>query len=378
MRILFVPAGSQATIFSFVPLATAARNAGHEVFMSATEDLIPAVVNVGLAGYPVSTLPFNYFIGKDRDGNPIDIPREPEAQMRAIGGGFARMAAATLGALIDLAEDWRPDLVVGGPISYAAPLLAAHLGIPYAVQAYDINDMNSGSDPGAHEELQPELEKLGLERIPAPDLRIDVTPPSLRQENGPAAQLMRWVPGNRQCRLERWMYTRPERRRVCVTLGNRVGLAHDVDFVRRLAKDVASLDVEVVIPVPGNAEHELREALDGVRVGWIPLDLVVPTCDLIVHHGGGVTSMTAMNAGVPQLILPVVAYSTMSAERMSARGAANFLTPERATPENIIEMGQKMLADSSYRDASLELAGEIAQLPSVGEVVGALEELAAR
>ena len=36
MRILFVTGGSPATVFPLIPLATAARNAGHEVFMAST------------------------------------------------------------------------------------------------------------------------------------------------------------------------------------------------------------------------------------------------------------------------------------------------------------------------------------------------------
>ncbi|MFD6065851.1 MULTISPECIES: nucleotide disphospho-sugar-binding domain-containing protein [Amycolatopsis] len=378
MKILFIPAGSQATIFSFVPLAMAARNAGHEVFMTATEDLVPAVVSVGLPAYPVSSLPFNYFIGKDRAGQPVEIPREPAAQMRAIGAGFARMGAVTLDALIELAQDWRPDLIVGGPISYAAPLLAAYLDVPFLVQAYDINDMNSGSDPGALEELQPELNRLKLDRIPDPVAFLDVCPPSLRPEGAAPTEQMRWIPGNKQRRLERWMYTRGERRRVCVTLGNRVGLAHDIDFVRRLAEDVSALDVEVVIPVPESSEAELHEALgDEVRVGWIPLDVVAPTCSLIVHHGGGVTGMTAMNAGVPQLILPVVAYSTLSARRIAAFGAADVLLPGEATPENIVRSSRQLLSTPSYSDRSAQLSKEIAALPGPAELVAVLERVAA-
>ncbi|MET7935540.1 hypothetical protein [Streptomyces sp. NPDC005322] len=41
MKILFVASGSPATVFALAPLATAARNAGHDVFMGAVEDMVP-------------------------------------------------------------------------------------------------------------------------------------------------------------------------------------------------------------------------------------------------------------------------------------------------------------------------------------------------
>ena len=43
MRFLFITGGSPACVFAVAPLASAVRNAGHEVFMAANEDLIPDV-----------------------------------------------------------------------------------------------------------------------------------------------------------------------------------------------------------------------------------------------------------------------------------------------------------------------------------------------
>jgi hypothetical protein len=84
--------------------------------------------------------------------------------MRHMGASFARMAAASLDALLALAEDWRPDLVVGGAMSYAAPLLATHLRVPYVRHAWDTIPPTE-IDPGAEEELQPELRGWRIDRF---------------------------------------------------------------------------------------------------------------------------------------------------------------------------------------------------------------------
>lgn len=109
------------------------------------------------------------------------------------------------------------------------------------------------------------------------------------------------------------MYTRGDRRRVCVTAGARVSRAQYLDYLRDLAAKVQPLDVELVIAAPQEVGPDLSAAL-GVHAGWLPLDVVIRTCDLIVHHGGGGTALTGMSGGVPQC-------TTANWERSSKRGA---------------------------------------------------------
>jgi hypothetical protein len=82
------------------------------------------------------------------------------------------MAYARVDAL-DLAEDWPPDLVVGGLI-YLPGLMAARLEVPYVRQVWDI-----GPSKRAEQGLHPSWSALGLGGFPDPDLLIDTCPPSL-------------------------------------------------------------------------------------------------------------------------------------------------------------------------------------------------------
>jgi UDP:flavonoid glycosyltransferase YjiC (YdhE family) len=376
MRVLFNTGGSAATVFALTPLAAALRTLGHQVFMAANTDLMPAIAGTGIPAVAVVEQPIQHFVWTDRAGNTVRVPTEPGAAMRHMGASFARMAAAGLDALLALAEDWRPDLVVGGAMSYAAPLLATHLRVPYVRHAWDTIPPTE-IDPGAEEELRPELRRFGLAALPRPDLFVDICPPSLRAPDAPPARPMRWIPGNRQCRLERWMYRRGDRpHRALVTAGTRAFMPQNVAFLRRLSDALASLDVEVLVAAPEDVAQRLRAELADVRAGWIPLDVVAPTCDVILHHGGGVTAMTALNAGVPQLMIPLGTYLVSASMQISGAGAGITLTPGHDSAEETAKACQEILSDPAYTRRARALAAEIATLPTPDDMARVLTGLA--
>lgn len=375
MKILFLGAGSAATIYGLTPLATAARSAGHQVIVAAPQHVLPDIASVGLTPFSVTSTPIPHFRSKDRAGNPVTVPDNAVEGRLFTGGWFGRLAAASLEPLRQLAKDWRPDLIVGGTLTYAAPLLAHQLGVPYVRQAWDGKDFD-GIDPGAEAELQPELRELGLDRLPTPELFVDISPPSLRPLNALPAQMMRWTPVNQQREVEPWMYTRGERRRICVTGGSR-GL--NFEFLKEMVGRVSDLDVEVVVAAPEELAVKLREELDGIRAGWIPLDVVTPTSDLIVHHSGGVTSLTALHFGVPQLSVMESqdsASHSAALDRVADFGAGLTLQPDELTAERVGAACRSLISDPSYTSKARLIADEMATLPLPSEVVGALEKLA--
>jgi UDP:flavonoid glycosyltransferase YjiC (YdhE family) len=392
VKILFISSGSSATIFALAPLATAARNAGHEVLMTARDDAVPVVTGLGLPGVPVTSLTLRDFVYKDRSGKPVNPPRwdQPDQMMRFTGRWFGRMAAMTLDRHLGLAKSWRPDLVVGGKNSYAAPLLAAHLGIPWVRHSWDASEV-ALMDEGGNEELRPELDRLGLDRLSQPDLFIEIIPPSIRlAEVVPAAsrQSMRWPPCTLQRRLEPWMYTREARPRVCVTAGSRTSSTAaatpgepDIgracyELLRRIAADLATMDVDLMAGLPDEAASSLRGELSDLRAAWLPMDVVAHTCDLIVHPAGGQTTLTALNAGVPQLLLPQGGPIFGPAQRLADYGAAITLMPGQDTRAGLTEAAQELLSNPAYRERARALSREMSAMPPPAEMVGTLEKLA--
>ncbi len=398
MKFLFITSGSAATVFAVAPLATAVRNAGHEVLMTGNESLMESVEAIGVPGVSIMPESIRHFMETDAAGDARRRPRDPRdyilsdprEELLRVGRGFARMASAGLDPLVELAEEWPPDVIVGGSMSYAAGLLATRLKVPYVRQAEYLEIPTSGIDPGAQEELKPELKHLGLTELPDPDLFIDVCPPSLRPPNSPDAQPMRWIPSNLQRRLKAWMYTRPKGRyRVVITSGSRGLMFRDPGWsMRHLVGELTLAGAEVVIAAPEAAAERFGAELGDIRIGWIPLDVVAPTCDLAIHHGGATTAMTIVNAGIPQLIIPenpddipANSHRESIAQALSGFGAALTVLPQQqpdSDPGELIAAGcRELLSSPRYARQARALATETATLPTPPEVVLALEALAA-
>lgn len=375
MRMLFLAAGSPATVFALAPLATAARNAGHDVVVAATEDMTPVVAGVGLPSVAVTSKTMRDFMFTDREGGALALPEDAVERMRFGGHGFGRLAADCLDALLDLGRDWRPDLVVGGALAFGAALAAARLSIPYVGHAWDMGEPVE-MERGAAVELRPELDRLGLNGIPEPDLWVEICPPSVAAPEARAGRTMRFVPYGRQQPLRQWMYLPAPRRRVCVTAGSRVSKDHDFAYLEQLVDNVSGPDLEVVIAAPEDIAALLNEKRPDVRAGWLPLDVVLRTCDLLVHAGGGQTSLTAMHAGVPQLIVPNMPKLVAPSTRLAEFGAAITLAPGEDTPEAVAEAGRKVLDTPTYGQRSRELAAEMATLPGPAELLPYVERLA--
>ncbi|MFE2337051.1 glycosyltransferase [Streptomyces coelicoflavus] len=358
MKILFTVGGSQAAVFGVAPLASAARSAGHEILLAADEPLMAAAQSVGLPAVCITPERMRY--GQD-----------------------AMTAAVRIDALLELTRQWTPDLVVGG-LSHVPRVLAAALKVPFVRHIWHIAPM-ARRDRTAVAELQPQLERLGLAELPPPDLFVDLCPPPLRPPGAPDGRAMRWVPRVSQRRIEPWMYTRPEgRRRALITAGTRnLMLDTPGSSLRRLVDGLAGAGAEVLIAALPEAAERYGAELGHVRIGWIPLDVVAPTLDLAVHHGGATTAMTLINAGVPQVIVPDNGYGKAVAEAVSGYGAAVLVDPHRPgagqDPDEVtVAACREILADPGYAERTRTLAAAAAALPTPDEVLRDIEALAAR
>ncbi|UGY93013.1 glycosyltransferase [Streptomyces gobiensis] len=373
MRILFVAGGTSGVIFSIVPLAQTARIAGHEVFVAGPENVMETVTSAGLPGVPVTSRGMLESL-LDSEGHPIPIPSDLRERYIFNGRCFGRYASWCLPRLLDLADRWRPDLVVGGALAFAAPLVAAHAGVPYVKHAVDMGEPHT-IDLAAAAELAPWLERLGLHEMPGADLFVDTCPPSLRVADAPSAQPMRYIPYAAQRRVEPWMYVRGERPRVLLSAGSRVTPDRDFDILSGLVGKMAGLDAELLVAAPEAVAEKLGPLPEHVRVGWIPLDVVAPTCDLVVNHAGGNTVLGSMAHGVPQVLIPYLPYVVDYTERLCAYGAAKLVRPEDDSAENITRACQEVLESASYRERAADVAREMAAMPLPAQVVGALEDL---
>jgi glycosyltransferase len=63
--------------------------------------------------------------------------------------------------------------------------------------------------------------------------------------------------------------------------------------------------VEIVITLDRTGRERVGPVPDTVRFHEsVPVKELLETCDLVVHHGGGGTTISALTVGIPHLLLP--------------------------------------------------------------------------
>lgn len=385
MRILFVVTPGVGHAFPLVPLAWAFRAAGHEVLVATgrtrpTWSSSGQTIAVTDAGLPVADISPEF----DRPGfwQPViaQLARDnPELadQIAGMRGGKIddlRLAAAFLSKMsgfladkaVDVAHDWQPDLVVQSQGQGAGLVVAAKLGIPLVEHG-----LGFARSMGMHElhrkHMADVFDRHGVLELPEHRVMLDVAPPSMA--DGGEGWSMRYVPYNGGGLVPAWLAARPARPRIAVTLGT-VALGDDtVSALARLVSVASGVDAEFVLATGDGDLSELGELPDNVRPGgWLPLGSLLPTCSAIVHHGGSGTTLTALDAGVPQLVLPGGADRHINALAVRQRGVGVIADLDTVGADLV----GTVLHDASLRTAAAEIRAEVRSMPAPSVVADRL------
>ncbi|MFI8364938.1 nucleotide disphospho-sugar-binding domain-containing protein [Streptomyces sp. NPDC085612] len=372
MRILFTGPPSAGHLFPMIPTAQALRAAGHEVLFASAQPLNA----LRQAGFPVVEIGdgrtlremFEESLGDEVGYVAHDMTTDQILDRAA--RGFAQVARPTVAGLLDVAETWGADLLVLDSFQAAAPLVAAKLKIPSVIQ-------NFGPTPGlgmvarlaAHfTEVYEKYEVSG----PAPATPLNIVPASLGGD--PGGLRMRYLPYNGGGIVPVELLRPAGRPRVAVTLGTVLTEMDGVRAITRLTEAAASVDAEFLLAVGDADLAPLGTLPDNVRpLPWVPLAELLTASDALVHHGGSGTLLTALQAGLPQLLLPQGADHFANADALTASGAA------LRSASDDVDSGllTRLITDTGLRGAAARLRAENAALPSPAETVPALEALAA-
>ena len=379
MRVLFVSAPGVGHVFPLVPLAWALRTAGHDVMVGTTG----AALKVAEAGLPVADVAPGFDMAEIRRKAMAEHPEfierirntkitDPKQALWI----FARLAKWTLPGTVELADTWRPDLVVHSQLNAAGPLIAARLGVPAVEQGFGFA-RSAGMHEALREELAEDFEQYQAAELPATRVALDVAPPSMITDPGPdLGDLRSWparyVPYNGGAVLPAWVLDKPERRRIAVTLGTVAPQMNGLGSVERLVAAAAEVDAEFILALGDADITGLGTLPDNVRsAGWVPLRALLANSDALVHHGGAGTTLTALDAGLPQLVLPDGADRHINAAAVGARGAGLVSTAADLDAALL----DQLLNEDSLRRAADEVRAEIATLPSPTDLVPRLTTL---
>jgi len=137
--------------------------------------------------------------------------------------------------------------------------------------------------------------------------------------------------------------------------------------VRVLMTTGAAIDEPSLGRVPANA----------CVLPWWPQDAAMTRAALVLGHGGFGTTMAALGAGVPQIVLPLFSSDQfLNAERIQAVGAGLQLVGDLTVLDQLPDMVTTVLNQPGFAARAAALAAEMAALPNVSSCVDVLQDLA--
>ncbi|MEW1545008.1 activator-dependent family glycosyltransferase [Streptomyces tsukubensis] len=427
MRVLFTTFGARNHVHAQVALAWALRSAGHDVRLASHPDLADVIARTGLTAVPVGReLNEDQVMEELRERE--ETSREeydaatPDAQLLLamdelrpekltydhMHGVFTAMTSAVfqnyssaemIGDLVDFARDWRPDLVIWDPLTFAGAVAAEVTGAAHARLMFGLDLVGRMREsylaevdkrpPALREDpmrewLGPVVERYGgtfSEELVVGQWTIDPVPTSLRLPADLRYVPVRCIAYNGRGSIPPWLREAPERPRVCLTLGvsHREVMGGDQASIGELIDAVAGLDVEVVATLNARQLQEVDSLPGNVRaIDFVPMDELLPTCSAIVSHGGSGTVHAALLQGVPQILVPGTMWDNgIRADLVARSGAGLRLDAETLTADALRSALERLLGEPSFAAAAGRLRRETLATPAPRDIVPVLESLTA-
>jgi UDP:flavonoid glycosyltransferase YjiC (YdhE family) len=367
VRVLFLSTAGIGQVFPLIPVAWAFRSAGHEVLLGTCgEGLIAAN-----AGLPIADIAPNFRMQEFAADTPIEPGREA-ARRRDMSFDVSLFDAVNrqlVNGALQLAATWRPDLVIHEEMAALGPLVAAVRGVPVVQQNVTFVPVRELRRAFA-QRLADLYEQRGLSGPPERTLTLDPAPPSMVAEReGWSVRFVSYSGGGVQ---PGWLREKPDRPRIAVTIGTVTPIKEGLGLVRRIIDCTQGVDGEFVLALGGASAESLGALPPNVRAfDWVPLNALLATCVAVVHHGGGGTTMTALEAGVPQLVLPNFADRFINSDAVRDRGVGFSAEPDELDAALL----ERLLTDERLRVAAHEVQAELQALPSPAEAVQRLASL---
>lgn len=370
MRILLIASPMVGHVLPLVPLARAFGAAGHDIAFATADQGVDAARKAGIAVHDVAP--------------GLNITRvllrallpHPGVMRRVLAGTggtgaveipFRRLAELMAERTVVLADEWRPDLVLHEGLAPLGALAAARVGVPSVLVDALIFD---GGDLFAKvaQHLDGLARRYGIDAIPDPVDAVVAIPPSLVGKR--AGRPMRYVPATGRDGAAELPLAggRP----VVLVSRSTVSDRRPDQMMTRVVAAARRADVDVLLVRPDRAVTRRALPPNVTTTDWVPFADVLPRVAGIVHHGGAGSVMSALAAGVPQVVVPGAGDRTVHARLIAARGAGLAVPATELTSD----MLERLVSDPALKQASREVAAEIAAMPPPEDLVEPLAALA--
>lgn len=413
MRVLFATIPEKSHLYCMTPIAWAMRAAGHEVRIASCVEFVDVIAATGMTAVATgSNDSITAAMSENRQSqeewesanwnelDPAKLTYDNELERIQLATyGSAMYNEPMIDDMVEFARSWRPDLVVWDPLTYAGPIVAGVVGAAHVrslcfadvwVMKRQLFRKLSREVPAdlRHDPLaawlDPRANELGgafTEEFVTGQLTLDPLPDSLAIATDAPRTPVRFVPYNGPAVVPDWLSTPPERTRICMSLGASNTERYGGDYVSKgeILEALAELDAEVVAALLPAQVKECGPLPGNVRVvESVPLHALLPSCSLLIHHGGFGSYANALVYGVPQLTITTpVADQLHRGAGLEEQGAGLLMATSGATPEGVFERVSRIVSDSAFRDNAARLRDEALDRPAPSEVIPVLEKLVA-
>ena len=311
-------------------------------------------------------------LGERTRGNPGDGIAPERINHYFVPRLFGEIGTADMiDDVLRVGTDFGPDLVLFESLAFAGPLVAELLGVP-GVQhlfgpmlAHEIFVL-------ANDAVSPIWRSFGRD-VPGyagvyRDLTVEICPPSLEAREVPAGDVVSLRPAP----LPERPTSRGPRPIVYVTLGTVFN--GNTQIFRTILDGLAGHPVDVVVTVGGDQDPaELEPAPGNAKIErFVAQAELLPTCSVIVHHGGAGTTFGALAHGVPQVIVPQGADNYDNAAMCERAGTALVLRPDEFTAKAVADSVSALLVEARFVQAARRTADEIATMADPADVADSM------
>jgi UDP:flavonoid glycosyltransferase YjiC (YdhE family) len=383
MRVLCSTTPMEGVFSPFVPLGRAFLAAGHELIVATGADIAPRVRRAGFITAIAGPTAMEAARAAMGDAAVASAPADEHWHFAGAMFGTA-IAPAKLPALRELADEFRPDLIVHPPVDLASPLVAAERELRSVCYGFG-QPLEPTVLAEFVERLAPVWRDAGLEPDPTAGIYrgryLDPCPPSLRRDGDAVIAgrepIRPEIPGNADDPLPQWADALGGRPVVYISLGTVPLFNQPAKFVTLLA-DLAHEDLDLVVTISElNDPAALGPQPANVHIErWLPLAPLLPRCDAALCHAGSGTTLAALTAGLPLVLVPQGADQHTNAEACRRAGVARVLDGSAVDPATVRAAVMDVLDRCSpERQAARRIAAEIAAMPPAQIVARDLADL---
>ncbi|MEO3973856.1 glycosyltransferase [Streptomyces sp. CAU 1734] len=406
MRILITTLGSPSHGRAQLPLARALAAAGHEVVAATTPPVAPVFErdDVRVVSCIDDVLPGYHVMARLREISEdpaLDDEQRQTGLMNAMSESMTgAMAEELLGALLPLARDFRPDVVLRDGMDMGSVLIGELLGVP---QLPTPSGSSNSFDPAT---LLPGLNTLREARgLPVredplsiiPYGRIDYVPQdySFARHLPHSWAYRQTVDVDRGHVLPEWIADLPtDRPLVFAATGTALPLLHEklgtgagTDAVRALGMpDPAETLRSIIAAVSRLEECTVIVATMGIPADTgglpphvhtaerLPQPLLLESVDLFLTHGGFNSIRESLRTATPMAVLPQFGDQHPNAVRVEELGIGRRVTD--TGPDGIAAVCREVLADPGIGARARRARLAMLALPDIESAVADLEKLA--